>query len=205
MQMLQGNPLLLPHSLQELLAKDTVQVALVPERKGLFLKHVEYEVSSQVPTDHVRGGRVWAGMCAEEGQGAAGRRAEAQDRVSEPRRPAGLSLRLVAQPRFAIPALQDAASQDARPGGRSAGANPGRPAWAWFATLDDRGLEYGSKQRIRSAEQGWRVPLSGPARPAFPVGPPTLSLGTWHGMPGFHRCRFISGFSPNKCGLRFPS
>ncbi|XP_011376819.1 sorting nexin-8 isoform X2 [Pteropus medius] len=47
MQMLQGNPLLLPHSLQELLAKDTVQVALVPERKGLFLKHVEYEVSSQ--------------------------------------------------------------------------------------------------------------------------------------------------------------
>lgn len=80
MQMLQGNPLLLPHSLQELLAKDTVQVALVPERKGLFLKHVEYEVSSQVPTDHVRGGRVWAGMCAEEGQGAAGRRAEAQDR-----------------------------------------------------------------------------------------------------------------------------
>uniref|UniRef100_A0A2K5D265 PX domain-containing protein n=1 Tax=Aotus nancymaae TaxID=37293 RepID=A0A2K5D265_AOTNA len=48
MQMPQGNPLLLSHSLQELLARDTVQVELIPEKKGLFLKHVEYEVSSQV-------------------------------------------------------------------------------------------------------------------------------------------------------------
>uniref|UniRef100_A0A2K5RY12 PX domain-containing protein n=1 Tax=Cebus imitator TaxID=2715852 RepID=A0A2K5RY12_CEBIM len=48
MQMPQGNPLLLSHSLQELLARDTVQVELIPEKKGLFLKHVEYEVSSQL-------------------------------------------------------------------------------------------------------------------------------------------------------------
>ncbi|XP_039327351.1 sorting nexin-8-like isoform X2 [Saimiri boliviensis] len=47
MQMPQGNPLLLTHSLQELLARDTVQVELIPEKKGLFLKRVEYEVSSQ--------------------------------------------------------------------------------------------------------------------------------------------------------------
>ncbi|XP_047389098.1 sorting nexin-8 isoform X2 [Sciurus carolinensis] len=47
MQMPQGNPLLLSCTLQELLARDTVQVELIPEKKGLFLKHVEYEVSSQ--------------------------------------------------------------------------------------------------------------------------------------------------------------
>ncbi|XP_036993790.2 sorting nexin-8 isoform X3 [Artibeus jamaicensis] len=47
MQVPQGNPLLLSHTLQELLARDSVQVELVPEKKGLFLKHVEYEVSSQ--------------------------------------------------------------------------------------------------------------------------------------------------------------
>ncbi|KAM6156115.1 sorting nexin-8 [Rhynchocyon petersi] len=47
MQMSQGNPLLLSHTLQELLARDSVQVELSPEKKGLFLKHVEYEVSSQ--------------------------------------------------------------------------------------------------------------------------------------------------------------
>ncbi|CAJ0964929.1 unnamed protein product, partial [Ranitomeya imitator] len=42
-----GRPLMLPHTLQELLGHDTVQVELIPEKKGLFLKHVEYEVSSQ--------------------------------------------------------------------------------------------------------------------------------------------------------------
>uniref|UniRef100_A0A2K5K1P8 PX domain-containing protein n=1 Tax=Colobus angolensis palliatus TaxID=336983 RepID=A0A2K5K1P8_COLAP len=47
MQVPQGNPLLLSHTLQELLARDTVQVELIPQKKGLFLKHVEYEVSSQ--------------------------------------------------------------------------------------------------------------------------------------------------------------
>ncbi|XP_036167850.1 sorting nexin-8 isoform X2 [Myotis myotis] len=47
MQVPPGNPLLLSHTLQELLARDSVQVELIPEKKGLFLKHVEYEVSSQ--------------------------------------------------------------------------------------------------------------------------------------------------------------
>uniref|UniRef100_A0A2K5RFD8 PX domain-containing protein n=1 Tax=Cebus imitator TaxID=2715852 RepID=A0A2K5RFD8_CEBIM len=47
MQMLQGNPLLLSHSLQELLAREVeVETELIPEKKGLFLKHVVYEVSS---------------------------------------------------------------------------------------------------------------------------------------------------------------
>ncbi|GCB63431.1 hypothetical protein scyTo_0011619 [Scyliorhinus torazame] len=43
----QGNPILLSQSLQDLLHIDTVQVELIPEKKGLFLKHVEYELSSQ--------------------------------------------------------------------------------------------------------------------------------------------------------------
>ncbi|XP_077306137.1 sorting nexin-8 [Lithobates pipiens] len=43
----QGSPLMLIYTLQELLGHDTVQVELIPEKKGLFLKHVEYEVSSQ--------------------------------------------------------------------------------------------------------------------------------------------------------------
>uniref|UniRef100_A0A8C5WNA5 Sorting nexin 8 n=1 Tax=Laticauda laticaudata TaxID=8630 RepID=A0A8C5WNA5_LATLA len=47
MQKPPGSPLVLPHTLQELLSKDTVQVQLIPEKKGLFLKHVEYEVSSK--------------------------------------------------------------------------------------------------------------------------------------------------------------
>jgi hypothetical protein len=65
MQMPQGNPLLLSYTLQELLAKDTVQVELIPEKKGLFLKHVEYEVSSQVTGTQCAAGRAteqpWAG------------------------------------------------------------------------------------------------------------------------------------------------
>ncbi|KAL7979286.1 hypothetical protein Chor_015310 [Crotalus horridus] len=47
MQKPPGSPLVLPHTLQELLSKDIVQVQLIPEKKGLFLKHVEYEVSSK--------------------------------------------------------------------------------------------------------------------------------------------------------------
>ncbi|XP_060029144.1 sorting nexin-8 isoform X2 [Erinaceus europaeus] len=47
MQTPPGNPLLQGHSLQELVARDSVRVELIPEKKGLFLKHVEYEVSSQ--------------------------------------------------------------------------------------------------------------------------------------------------------------
>lgn len=59
----QGNPLLLSCTLQELLARDTVQVELIPGKKGLFLKHVEYEVSSQVRgRRHVPAGRGgWVG------------------------------------------------------------------------------------------------------------------------------------------------
>lgn len=34
-------------TLDRLLALDTVQVELIPEKKGLFLKHVEYQVTSQ--------------------------------------------------------------------------------------------------------------------------------------------------------------
>ncbi|XP_077172515.1 sorting nexin-8 isoform X1 [Paroedura picta] len=47
MQTSPGNPLVVSHTLPELLGKDTVQVELIPEKKGLFLKHVEYEVSSK--------------------------------------------------------------------------------------------------------------------------------------------------------------
>ncbi|MGH0122319.1 UNVERIFIED_CONTAM: hypothetical protein FKN15_003110 [Acipenser sinensis] len=47
MQPASGNPLLLSQTLTELLDIDTVQVELIPEKKGLFLKHVEYEITSQ--------------------------------------------------------------------------------------------------------------------------------------------------------------
>lgn len=59
-----GNPLLLSLTLQELLARDAVQVELIPEKKGLFLKHVEYEVSSQVPAARGGGRRWWRGRAA---------------------------------------------------------------------------------------------------------------------------------------------
>lgn len=42
------NPMRLGLTYGEICALDTVQISLVPEKKGLFLKHVEYEVSSQV-------------------------------------------------------------------------------------------------------------------------------------------------------------
>ena len=58
MQMPPGNPLLLSLTLQELLARDAVQVELIPEKKGLLLEHVEYEVSSQVPAGAGGGGGV---------------------------------------------------------------------------------------------------------------------------------------------------
>ncbi|KAF8789697.1 sorting nexin-8-like isoform X1 [Argiope bruennichi] len=41
------NPMRLGLTYHEVCALDTVQVSLVPEKKGLFLKHVEYEVTSQ--------------------------------------------------------------------------------------------------------------------------------------------------------------
>ncbi|XP_062846464.1 sorting nexin-8a [Trichomycterus rosablanca] len=47
MQPVHDNPLLLSLSLSDLLAKDTIKVELIPEKKGLFLKHVEYQVTSE--------------------------------------------------------------------------------------------------------------------------------------------------------------
>lgn len=35
-------------TLERLFALDTVLVELIPEKKGLFLKHVEYQVTSEV-------------------------------------------------------------------------------------------------------------------------------------------------------------
>lgn len=43
----QENPLLMSLSLANLLGKDTIKVELIPEKKGLFLKHVEYQVTSE--------------------------------------------------------------------------------------------------------------------------------------------------------------
>ncbi|KAG2456215.1 SNX8 protein, partial [Polypterus senegalus] len=47
MQSTSDNPLLLTQTLLELQDIDTIQVELIPEKKGLFLKHFEYEVTSQ--------------------------------------------------------------------------------------------------------------------------------------------------------------
>uniref|UniRef100_A0A8C5EN97 PX domain-containing protein n=1 Tax=Gouania willdenowi TaxID=441366 RepID=A0A8C5EN97_GOUWI len=47
MQPVQENVLTLSLTLDKILARDTVQVELIPEKKGLFLKHVEYQVTSQ--------------------------------------------------------------------------------------------------------------------------------------------------------------
>lgn len=48
MQPTQESPLTVSQTLGKLLARDTVQVELIPEKKGLFLKHVEYQITSQV-------------------------------------------------------------------------------------------------------------------------------------------------------------
>ena len=42
------SPNVLGFSFKELCELDTVKVELLPEKKGLILKHVEYEVTSQV-------------------------------------------------------------------------------------------------------------------------------------------------------------
>lgn len=47
MQPAQEDVLTVSQTLDKLLAQDTVQVELIPEKKGLFLKHVEYQVTSQ--------------------------------------------------------------------------------------------------------------------------------------------------------------
>lgn len=48
MQPAQDDVLTMSETLDKLLARDKVQVELIPEKKGLFLKHVEYQVTSQV-------------------------------------------------------------------------------------------------------------------------------------------------------------
>lgn len=47
MQPAQEDVLTLFQTLDKLLARDSVQVELIPEKKGLFLKYVEYQVTSQ--------------------------------------------------------------------------------------------------------------------------------------------------------------
>ncbi|XP_068606235.1 sorting nexin-8a [Brachionichthys hirsutus] len=47
MQPAQEDVLAVSQTLDKLLAQDTVRVELIPEKKGLFLKHVEYQVTSQ--------------------------------------------------------------------------------------------------------------------------------------------------------------
>ncbi|XP_061905924.1 sorting nexin-8-like isoform X1 [Entelurus aequoreus] len=47
MQPVQEDVLTLSQTLDQHLGRDSVQVELIPEKKGLFLKHVEYQVTSQ--------------------------------------------------------------------------------------------------------------------------------------------------------------
>ncbi|KAG9349822.1 hypothetical protein JZ751_026175 [Albula glossodonta] len=47
MQPTQESPLVVTQTLAQLLERDSVQVELIPEKKGLFLKHVEYQITSQ--------------------------------------------------------------------------------------------------------------------------------------------------------------
>lgn len=43
-----GNPAKLNHTYSDICNLDTIEVNLVPEKKGIFLKHVEYQVASKV-------------------------------------------------------------------------------------------------------------------------------------------------------------
>lgn len=54
MQPAQEDVLTLSHTLDKLLARDSIQVELIPEKKGLFLKHVEYQVTSQASNPETR-------------------------------------------------------------------------------------------------------------------------------------------------------
>lgn len=47
MQQAEEDVLRVSQTLDRLLALDSVHVELIPEKKGLFLKHVEYQVTSQ--------------------------------------------------------------------------------------------------------------------------------------------------------------
>ena len=44
----ENNPNVLGYNYDELVSLDTVDVELVPEKKGIILKHNEYHVSSKV-------------------------------------------------------------------------------------------------------------------------------------------------------------
>ena len=44
------NPNVLNFSYKDLVELDSVSINLVPEKKGLLLKHVEYEIKSEVRT-----------------------------------------------------------------------------------------------------------------------------------------------------------
>lgn len=44
----ENNPNVLGYNYDELVSLDTVEVELVPEKKGIILKHNEYHVSSKV-------------------------------------------------------------------------------------------------------------------------------------------------------------
>ncbi|XP_063041417.1 sorting nexin-8a isoform X2 [Engraulis encrasicolus] len=47
MQPAQEDPLTVSQTLTKLLGRDTITIESIPEKKGLFLKHVEYQVTSQ--------------------------------------------------------------------------------------------------------------------------------------------------------------
>jgi sorting nexin-8 len=47
------NPTVLGYTYDEICAFDSIKVELVPEKKGLILKHVEYEVTSQVRHSYI--------------------------------------------------------------------------------------------------------------------------------------------------------
>lgn len=48
-----GNPAKLNHTYSDICNLDTIEVNLVPEKKGIFLKHVEYQVTSKVLRESV--------------------------------------------------------------------------------------------------------------------------------------------------------
>lgn len=49
-----GNPAKLSHTYSDICNLDTIEVNLVPEKKGIFLKHVEYQVTSKVLPEFAR-------------------------------------------------------------------------------------------------------------------------------------------------------
>ena len=49
----ENNPNILGYKYEELIELDTIEVELVPEKKGILLKHNEYHVSSKVRRESV--------------------------------------------------------------------------------------------------------------------------------------------------------